>query len=265
MKTYIILAALLSVALPAFAEMGTMARPDNDLITASSGWSQVENGRFLDWKEVRRAHASGFIRATLGKEAKAFDRRNKVWIDIPHGTELASIGDRCTGWMNGFITGRYAEYAGHDEVYFREWDVVFHDEVTGQEISGLLEACKRTSLTRELIMSAQQEGLVQAFTNKTVALMGENGALIYVGPRFRHQEYFEVEWQSRSTSGILRIAANRQVTPQNEPCRPFSQVKIQYAGGTFLIRSVDLDFRIGGQNLSKTPLGPAFSLFCHEG
>lgn len=208
MKTYIILAALLSMALPAFAEMGTMARPDNDQIIASSGWSRVEN---LDWKEVRRAHAAGFISATFGKEAKAFDRRRKVWIDIPLGTELASIGDRCTGWMNGFITGRYA---GHDELYFREWDVVFHDKVTGQEISGLLKACQRTSLTRELIMSAQQEGLVQAFTNKGVALMGENGAFIYVGPRFRHRENFEVEWLSRSTSGILRIAANREVTPQ---------------------------------------------------
>ena len=94
--------------------------------------------------------------------------------------------------------------------------------------------------------------------------MGENGALIYVGPRFRNWEHFEVEWQSRSTSGILRIAANRLVTLENEPCRPFSLVKIQYAGEAFLIRSTDLDFRIGGQNLSKTPLGPAFSLFFDE-
>ena len=264
MKTYMILAALLlatSTASAEISDVGSMDRRDNGLTITSLGWTQVDDGAFLGWEEVRRAHASGLIRATLDKETKAFDRHNKVWIDIPHGAELVSIGDRCTGWMNGFITGRYA---GHHELYFREWDVAFRDKASGHNISDLLEACHRTYLTRQLIVSAQQEGLVQAFTNKALALMGENGALIYVGPRFRHREDFEVEWQSRSTSGILRIAANRQVTLENEPCRPFSQVKIQYAGGTFLIRAVDLDFRIGGQNLSKTPLGWAFSLFCNE-
>jgi hypothetical protein len=42
------------------------------------------------------------------------------------------------------------------------------------------------------------------------------------------------------------------------------QIKIYYAGGIFLIRAVDLDIRMADQNLSKTPLGPAFSLFCDE-
>ena len=259
-----VLAALLLAASPISAEISdvdSMDRRDNGLTIRSLGWTHVDDGAFLGWEEVRRAHASGLISVILDKEAKAFDRYKKVWIDIPHGAELASIGDRCTGWMNGFITGRYA---GHGELYFREWDVVFYDKVTGHNISDLLGTCQRTSLTRQLIVSAQQEGLLQAFTNKALALMGENGALIYVGPRFRNREHFEVEWQSRSTSGILRMAANKQVTLQNEPCRPFSQVKIQYAGGTFLIRAMDLDFRIGGQNLSKTPLGPAFSLFCNE-
>jgi hypothetical protein len=264
MKTYILLAALLFAASPASAEISdvdAMDRRDNGLTMPSVGWAHVDDGTFLRWDDVRHAHASGLISATLDKETKAFDRYHKVWIDIPHGAQLASLGDRCTGWMNGFITG---SYAGHDELYFREWDVAFREKANGNNISDLLGPCQRTYLTRQLIVSAQQEGLVHAFTNKTLALMGENGALIYVGPRFRHREHFDVEWQSRSTSGILRIAANRQVTLQNEPCRPFSQVKIQYAGGTFLIRSVDLDFRIGGQNLSKTPLGPAFSLFCNE-
>lgn len=163
--------------------------------------------------------------------------------------------------MNGFITAGCAE---HDELSFREWDVAIRDTASGHDISDLLEVCHRWSLTREVIVAAQQEGWLQAFTNKSIALLGDNGALIYVGPRFRNWEHFEVEWQSRSTSGILRIAANRQVMLENEPCKPFAQVKIQYAGGTFLIRAVDLDFRIGGQNFSKTPLGPAFSLFCDE-
>jgi hypothetical protein len=259
-----VLAALLLAASPASAEIsdiGSLDGRDNSLTITSLGWTHVDEGAFLGWEEVRRAHASGLISATFDKDTKAFDRHNKVWIDIPHGAELASIGDRCTGWMNGFITGRYA---GHDELYFREWHVAFRDKASRQNISDLLEACQRTYLTRPLIVSAQQEGLVQVFTNKAIALMGENGALIYVGPRFHNREHFEVEWQSRSTSGILRIAPNRKVTLENEPCRPFSQVKIQYAGGTFLIRAMDLDFRIGGQNLSKTPLGPAFSLFCNE-
>ena len=264
MKSYLVCAALLLTAPAASAEISdvdNMDRRDNSVTITSLGWTHVDEGAFLAWEDVRRAHASGLMSAGLDKETKAFDRHNKVWIDIPRGAELSSLGDRCTGWMNGFITGRYA---GHDELYFREWDVAFRDQGSGQNISDLLKACQRTYLTRQLIVSAQQEGLVQVFTNKAIALMGENGALIYVGPRFRNREHFEVEWQSRSTSGILRIAANRPVTVENEPCRPFSQIKIQYAGGTFLISATDLDFRIGGQNLSKTPLGPAFSLFCNE-
>jgi hypothetical protein len=265
MKTYIFLIALLSAASLATGEIpdvGIANPQDNDSPTATSlGWIRVEAGAFLGWEEVKRAHESGLIRVAVPQPTKAFDRHHKIWVDIPQGTELASISVRCTGWMNGFIT---AGYAGWDKLYFREWDVVFHDKASGRGISDLLETCQRSSLTRELIVAAQQEGLLQAFTNKAIALMGENGALIYVGPRFRNREQFEVEWQSRSTSGILRIAANRLVTLENEPCRPFSQVKIHYAGGTFLIRAVDLDIRMADQNLSKTPLGPAFSLFCDE-
>ena len=264
MKIRILLVTFLAVVCPAYAAIdagGLEGSKDNAMTVESPGWIRVDDGAFLGWDEVRHAHESGLIRAAVRHETKAFDRHNKIWVDIPNGAELASISERCTGWMNGFIT---ATYAGHDTLSFREWDVAFRDKASGNDISDLLETCQRSNLTRTLIVAAQQEGLVQAFTNKALALIGENGALIYVGPHFRNREPFEIEWQSHSTSGILRIAANRHVVLENEPCRPFSQVKIQYAGGTFLIRAVDLDIRIGGQNLSKTPLGPAFSLFCDE-
>ncbi len=264
MKISVILAALLSAASPAYAELIDQAdrtEGRQNIEERRNDGARDEEGVPVGWETVRDAHRSGLMSAVVTRETQAFDRHNRVWIMIPQGAELTSIGERCTGWMNVFLT---AGYAAHDGLYFREWDISFRDKASGNNLSDLLEVCHRPRLTREHIVSAQQEGLVQAFTNKSIALMGENGALIYVGPRFRNHHQFEVEWQSRSTSGILRIAANRHVTLENEPCRPFSQVKVHYAGGTFLIRAVDLDIRMADQNLSKTPLGPAFSLFCDE-
>ncbi len=117
MKTYLVLAALLLAVSPASAEVldvGSMDRRDHGLTITSLGWTHVDDGAFLGWEDVRRAHASGLISVVHDKDTKAFDRYHTVWIDIPHGAELASIGDRCTGWMNGFINGTYAGHDIHD-------------------------------------------------------------------------------------------------------------------------------------------------------
>lgn len=136
---------------------------------------------------------------------------------------------------------------------------MFHD--SGRGISDPLETCQRSSLMREFIVAAQQEELVQAFTNKAIALIGENGLDLYRSS-FSNREQFEVEWQSRSTSGILRIAANRPVTLENVQAVLSGENSLRALDLSH--SAVDLDIRMADQNLSKTPLGPAFSLFCDE-
>ena len=83
------------------------------------------------------------------------------------------MSDRCAGWMNVFIFGRYEGSA--ETLYFREWDTTLHDKATGINVSELMGTCTRANLTRESIVAAQHEGLLQAFTNKSIAAVGENG------------------------------------------------------------------------------------------
>ncbi|WP_447976638.1 hypothetical protein [Candidatus Nitrospira bockiana] len=218
----------------------------------------VQHGR-VDWEDLKRAHQSGRVRAVVVAPTQAYDKTLRVWVEIPAGAELTTIHAGCTGWMNGFV---HAGYDGRHDLYFREWDVRVTETLSSTVLDGSGSPCQRPSLTRELIVAAQREGLVQAFTNKPVRVMGENGALVYVGTRFRAGDAFEVEWLTRSTTGILRIPANRSVTIENEPCKPVTQVRITYGGGTFRIRAADLDVRIAGENLAKTPLGPAATVLC---
>jgi hypothetical protein len=113
------------------------------------------------------------IRVAVPQQTKAFDRHHKIWVGIPQGTELTSISARCTGWMNGLITG----CAGWDEIYFGSGTWCFMAVATAFPIP--LETCQRSSLMREFIVAVQQEELVQAFTNKAIGLIGKNGLDLY--------------------------------------------------------------------------------------
>jgi hypothetical protein len=215
----------------------------------------------LRWEDLKAAHEGGLVGAIVPKGTKAFDRRTKTWFDLAERTELAAIEERCAGWMKAFIQ---AGYSGRPSVYVREWDVRFTDRTTRVDLSDRLETCPRPRFTRDVLVAGQQEGLVQVFTNKAVPANGENGALVYVGPGFRNRQDFEIEWLSHSTSGLLKIPGNRAVQLENEPCKPVAQVRIRYAERTFRISASHLDIRIAGDNLAKTPLGPAFLFLCDE-
>lgn len=110
MKPYIFIAAWLSAATLAHAEI-----PGVDIVNLQSdgttvrslGWTRVEPGAFLAWGELRHAHEAGLISMTVTQETKAFDRHHKIWIDIPQGAELSSIGERCTGWMDEWVHHRW--------------------------------------------------------------------------------------------------------------------------------------------------------------
>ncbi|MGH7233632.1 MAG: hypothetical protein ACREJU_20060 [Nitrospiraceae bacterium] len=212
----------------------------------------------LNWDQVKKGQESGTMSAVVAHDTKAFESGTKIWIDIPQGAELI-VDERCKGWMNAFIQIGYGERAN---LYVREWDVRFHDKASGKNFIGVFEECKRPLLTRERILSAQKDGLVQVFTNKAVTLYSEHGPMVFVGPRFQHREDFTVEWMSRSTTGVLRIPAHRLVTLQGDPCRPMGQIKVDYAGGTYWVRALDLDITIAGEKLAITPLGSGAWVLC---
>jgi hypothetical protein len=215
----------------------------------------------LQWEDMKAAHEAGLVRVRVTTGTKAFDRHTNTWFDIADPTDLVVLEERCAGWMKAFIQ---AAYNGRPSVYLREWDVHFTDSVSRIDVSDRLERCQRPRITRDLVVAGQAEGLVQVFTNKAVSANGENGAQVYVGPGFRNRQDFEIEWLSHSTSGLLKIPGNRAVLLENEPCKPVAQVKIRYAQRTFRIGASHLDIRIAGDNLAKTPLGPAFLFLCDE-
>ena len=215
----------------------------------------------LRWEEVKAAHDSGLVHAILPRGTKAFDRQASAWFDVAERTELAVLNERCAGWMQAFIQGGYS---GRASVYVREWDVRVMDRSTQVDLSARLENCQRPKFSRDLLVAGQREGIVEIFTNKAVPANGENGAQVYVGPTFKNRQDFEIEWLSHSTSGLLKIPGNRAVLLENEPCKPIAQVKVRYAERTFRISASHLDIRIAGDNLAKTPLGPAFLFLCDD-
>jgi hypothetical protein len=215
----------------------------------------------LRWEDVKAAHDSGLVHAILPRGTKAFDRHANAWFEVPDRTELVTLNERCAGWMQAFIQGAYGE---RPSVYVREWDVHVMDRSTRIDLFERLEQCQRPKFSRALLVAGQREGVVQVFTNKAVPANGENGAQVYVGPTFKNRQDFEIEWLSHSTSGLLKIPANREVVLENESCKPIAQVKIRYAERTFRISASHLDIRIAGDNLAKTPLGPAFLFLCDD-